>query len=118
VNNAGLLADGDLLKASSRTISDAMAVNFFGALWIRSLVRGLRAARAQGGGRQDSAAAFPHAASKRQCSCRAGESGIWRRNGDGRRGSRKPQRPRLLRVGETGFEPATPWSRRNLLDTK
>jgi NAD(P)-dependent dehydrogenase (short-subunit alcohol dehydrogenase family) len=33
VNNAGVLADGDLLTASSRTISEAMGTNFFGALW-------------------------------------------------------------------------------------
>lgn len=33
VNNAGVYPHGDLLTSSGRTISEAMAVNFFGALW-------------------------------------------------------------------------------------
>lgn len=33
VNNAGLYPEGDLLTSPARTITEAMAVNFFGALW-------------------------------------------------------------------------------------
>jgi NAD(P)-dependent dehydrogenase (short-subunit alcohol dehydrogenase family) len=33
VNNAGVYPQGDLLTSSTRAITEAMAVNFFGALW-------------------------------------------------------------------------------------
>lgn len=33
VNNAGIYPDGDLLSCPTPTITEAMAVNFFGALW-------------------------------------------------------------------------------------
>ena len=33
VNNAGAYPEGDLLTSPSQTITDGMAVNFFGALW-------------------------------------------------------------------------------------
>jgi NAD(P)-dependent dehydrogenase (short-subunit alcohol dehydrogenase family) len=33
VNNAGVYPGGDLLTSPAQTIADAMAVNFFGALW-------------------------------------------------------------------------------------
>ncbi len=33
VNNAGVYPDGDLLTAPTRTLVEAMAVNFFGAVW-------------------------------------------------------------------------------------
>jgi NAD(P)-dependent dehydrogenase (short-subunit alcohol dehydrogenase family) len=33
VNNAGVYPEGDLLGAATRTIAEAMAVNFLGALW-------------------------------------------------------------------------------------
>lgn len=33
VNNAGVYPEGDLLTSPTRTISEAMAVNFFGAVW-------------------------------------------------------------------------------------
>lgn len=33
VNNAGVYPEGELLTSATRTITDSMAVNFFGALW-------------------------------------------------------------------------------------
>ncbi len=33
VNNAGVYPDGDLLTSPARTLTEAMAVNFFGAVW-------------------------------------------------------------------------------------
>ena len=33
VNNAGVYPEGDLLTSATRTMTEAMAVNFFGALW-------------------------------------------------------------------------------------